>query len=231
MAHWLFLPEDALDDLSAFSDLSTSQIEKLGRILEEDEGAKVSSLYLKIAETLAIGDDTAADLYGLFDYAQDERSRNNQTGTAVFEEFESFLKTRSKGKEGSKAEAVLKKLQEKRGLLINLFGDSPRRDHAKKIRHLKNAPLPHLHIFRLYCDFRPVFDKEAEKIVGGVPNITLRMVTHAGQERPQDIVVQLDDEDLGVIRKQLERLQKKMRVLKAQFGDLFRMVKDESRGN
>src|SRR4051794_3962583 len=111
MAHWLFLPDDAIDDIRTLADFSSTQFERLRQVLEAEVEAKSYSLYLKIAESLGIPDQKAAGLYPLFDYVKKERSRNEKNGGAVGQEIERFLKGGGGGggAEGGEAEKLLVK--------------------------------------------------------------------------------------------------------------------------
>ena len=62
MAHWLFLPNDALDDLLILSRLPNDSIGKLRNLLDSGEFRMRYKFYVHVAEALGIPDESAARL-------------------------------------------------------------------------------------------------------------------------------------------------------------------------
>ena len=62
MAHWLFLPDDAIDDIAVLAELSPKQVETLRAHLDSHEFRPRYSFYTKVADLLGISDESAAKL-------------------------------------------------------------------------------------------------------------------------------------------------------------------------
>src|SRR5438128_165441 len=180
MGHWLFLPDDAMDDLSSLAELSTDQISKLRDFLDSGDFQYRYKYFVKVADLLGISDESAAKLCTFIHYVQAQRVQNAQTGESIPEEFETFLRQVSRDEEGrSEANRILGRIRENRPLLAKLFSDLPEYDLSEKVRGLETGPLPHLHNFRAFCDLRPVYDAGAERIVSWFPVIILSLSAHS----------------------------------------------------
>src|SRR6266849_597855 len=193
MAHWLFLPNDAIDDLEVLAKLSGEEVARLREFLDSAEFRPRYNFYVKVAELLGISDESAAKLCSFVNYVQTQRTRNKQTGAAVPDEFERFLQNSLEDKDrGSRSERLLRFIRDNRDALTRLFSALPEFDFSTKVRGLEIGPLPHLQNFRAFCDLRPVFDTGADEIVSCFPVITLCLVTHSAEsDETKDVLVQL----------------------------------------
>lgn len=217
MAHWLFLPDDAFDDLTRLAKLAPDKLPKLRALLDSSEFELRYKFFVKLADQLGVSDEAAAKLCSFINYVQVQRARNNEAGESVPGELEYFL--RAAGKQAEEAELVLKYIRDNRDTLAQLFSEPALFESAEKLRGLETGPLPHLDSVRTYCDLRPVYDKHADKIVSTFPVITLSLTIHdTTAEEMKDILVQLTESDLKEFRKQFNRLDKKLAKLKELYG-------------
>ncbi|HEY7156934.1 MAG TPA: hypothetical protein VH575_23400 [Gemmataceae bacterium] len=231
MAHWLFLPDDAMDDLATLAAIAPSNIEKLREFLDSSEYQIKVKSFVKVADLLGISDESAAKLCTFIDYVQRLREANGQDGAAVVSELRNFLKRNREDKESSgDAQRLLSYLDANEERLAKLFSELPSYVHSEKVRDLEQGPVPHLQSFRAYCDLRPVYDAQAEEIVSCFPIITLCIVTHSAEsDDRQEVLIQLTEADLTEFRKQFVRLEKKLSKLKSRFPDLSIHRKGEVR--
>lgn len=216
MPHWLFLPDDAVEDLTVLASLSPELLTALRDYLDSNEFRPRYTFFVKVAELLNISDEAAAKLCTFINYVQGQRERQKKEGGAVLTEFEHFL-ARAAKEEGPSGEAskTLDKVKGKRSLLIRLFSDLPKYDFSEKVRGLETGPVPHLHGFRTFCDLRPVYNSAANQIVEYLPVITLWLVTHAAAtDKYEEIVVQLAEPDVADLKEQIDRLDKKLALLR-----------------
>lgn len=217
MAHWLFLPDEAMEDVEALAGLSRDKILKLRDFLDSSEYRPRYSFFVKVADLLGVADESAARICTFVNYIQRQRVKSAKSGTSVPEELEVFLHRKSEDKKhGPKVERLLKFVQDNRDLLGRLFSELPTFDFSEKVRGLHSGPVPHLSNFRAYCDLRPVYNAEADEIVSAFPIITLCLTTHsAASDETKEILVQLTEADLEDFDKQFARLRKKISRLKA----------------
>lgn len=217
MHRWLFLPSSVLKDLEVLARLSSVQFDELGQILCSDVGRRRYAASLQLAEALAIPDEDAAGLYSLWRYVQDERSDNAKSGRDVVNELLVFLNARAANAHEAtapRAAWVGATFEEKRALLEVLFGDFPERDRAKKIERLGLGPIPHFVEFKALCDVRPIYDDRAESIEKNTLVLTLRFVTHGNYDEYNDVSMNIAEDELGVIEEELQRLRRKIALLR-----------------
>jgi hypothetical protein len=215
VGHWLFLPDDALDDLETLAKLSSQQTDRLGSLLDSSEVRPKYDFFVKVATLLGVGDETAAKLCTFISYVQRQREKHNKTGEAVLHELDRFLKNAVEGKQGEQARRIIDILWEKNPQLTKLFSELPTYDFSQKVQGLETGPLPHLKSFRAFCDLRPVYDAKADAIIKSFPVITLCLVTHSsGTDESKEVLVQLTETDLDDFSEQFARLRKKLDKLK-----------------
>ncbi|AMV30163.1 hypothetical protein VT84_37570 [Gemmata sp. SH-PL17] len=215
MAHWLFLPDDALHDLVILAALTPDQFEKLRGHLDSHEFRLQYRFYIKVADLLQISDEAAAKLSVFLNHVHTQRVRAKREAESIPTELEHFLGRIQTGENGQLAKGLIGQIRSKKDYIVKLFSDLPKRDFSDKVRDLETGPIPHLHSFRTVCDVRPVFNKEATEITSHLLVITLNMVTHTTVSNDyEEVVVQLAEEDLKEIRTAFERLEKKMVLLK-----------------
>jgi len=216
LSHWLFLPDEAMDDLEILSGLSSEQISRLRDILDSSEFRPKHDLFLKVASLLNITDEAGAKVCTFINYVQSQRVKYKKKVEAVLPELDRFAKNALETKRGDQARRTMERLRDKKELFTQLFSEFAAFDFSQKLRGLETGPLTHLHSFRAYCDLRPVYDAGANKIVSGFPIITLCLVTHSsGTDESKEILVQLTESDLDDFREQFDRLNKKLAILKA----------------
>jgi len=215
IAHWLFLPDDAIDDLGTLSELSADQIIRLREFLDSSEFRPKYDFFVQVATLLGIRDEASARLCTFVNYIQRQRVKHNKKGESVPVELETFLKKAAEGPGREKAVRIIEHIREKRAQLARLFSDLTTYDFSQKVHGLETGPVPHLKSFRTYCDLRPVYDVEADAIVKSFPIITFCLVTHStATDETKETLVQLTESDLDEFREQFERLQKKLEKLK-----------------
>lgn len=216
VARWLYLPDDAIEDLRVLASLSASKIELLRRHIDSREYAPSYKSYLALAELLDISDESAAKLSGFIHYVQTQRIKRKQPGDTVPTEFESFLNRAAKSAAYSdEAQRLAGFIQSQRPLLGRLFSDSVTHTLSEKVRGLETGPAPHLHTFRTYLDLRPVYNADASAILEYRAVIMLGMtIHHSTSDEFKDIVIQLVEGDLAELKKQFQRLDEKLAVLK-----------------
>lgn len=231
MAHWLFLPDEAMEDVETLTGLSSNKLLELRDFLDSSEYRSRYSFFVKVAELLGISDEAAARICTFVNYIQKQRVKSEMSGTAAIDELESFLRRKAEDtKYASKVERLLRFTRDNRDLLSRLFSELPTYDLSEKVRGLQSGPVPHLTNFRAYCDLRPVYDAEADEIVSTFPIITLCLTTHsAASDETKEILVQLTEEDLGDFDKQFARLRKKLSRLKANESSLVTKKKGARR--
>lgn len=218
MAHWLFLPDDAIKDLEILASLSAERLEALRNHFDTHEYSPRYTFYTKVAELLNISDEAAAELCGFISHVQTQRSRLERDAVSVPDELDYFLTQAAKKTE---LRDITKRLQEyiraHKRQLVRLFSDFAKKDYSDKVRGLESGPLPHLHSFRTLCDLRPVYDEDAKKILAYLPVITLSMVVHTSvSDEYQEVSVMLTEGEVREIREALDRLDKKLVILKKQ---------------
>ncbi|MFO0806562.1 MAG: hypothetical protein U0791_25945 [Gemmataceae bacterium] len=215
MAHWLFLPDDALDDLAILSKLPVEGIAAFRVFLNGTEYRPKFNFYVQAAELLDISDESSAKLCTFVNYVQSQASRLSRSGSEVVAELDRFLERRAKDDSTrERASALLRTLRDHRPVLVELFEPVEEDEVAEKERDLGTGPLPHLHTFRTYCDIRPVYDSKGDSIVSHLPIVTLHLVFHqAFSDEYREHVVQLTEDNVSEIRSQLDRLDKKLGVL------------------
>lgn len=231
MAHWLFLPDEAMEDLDALAGLTSDKLLRLRDFLDSSEYRSKYSFFVKVADLLGISDESAARICTFVNYIQKQRIKSAKSGASVPEEIEVFLHRKAEDKKhGSKVERLLRFAKDNRELLVKLFSDLPEHDLSEKVRGLQSGPVPHLANFRAYCDLRPVYDAEADEIVSAFPVITLWISTHsASSDETKEILVQLTEANLEDFDKQFARLRKKLARLKMSEASLVTKKKGPGR--
>jgi len=215
MTHWLFLPDEALDDLDLLSQLSADQVGHLRDFFDSSEFRTKYDFFLKVATLLGIGDETAAKLCTFINHVQRQRVKYTTDGKAALAELNRFLQ-KAEGSRGERAKGIIDRIRNRSQILEKLFSDLPTYDFTQKVHGLETGPLPHLQSFRAYCDMRPVYDVPADEIVKSFPIITFCLVTHSSAtDESKEVLVQLTEEDLDEILKQFTRLRKKLDKLKS----------------
>ena len=217
MKRWLFLPDDAVNELALLASLDVTGVQRIVEILDSEEVRHDPPQSLQIAEALGISDQAAAEMYGLWDYVRDEQMRHRKGDADVIKEFEHFLKRRigrSEGEDKENVERTLKSIQKNKKSFESLFGNLPKRAYGEKVRRLMGGPLPHLHELSTYCDLRPIYNKEGTQILEYIPIITLRLLSHTRHDAYKEVIVQLTENDLPFIREQFQRLDRKLKALK-----------------
>ncbi|MBP3957521.1 hypothetical protein J8F10_19920 [Gemmata sp. G18] len=218
MAHWLFLPDDAIGDIAVLVELTPKQFDLLRNYLDSNEFRPRYAFYTAVADLLGISDESAARLCTFINHVQAQRAKFRHSGSLVPGELESFLQRAVKGKEAEKAKRLLDRIKSLKDHIVKLFSDLPNRDHSVKVRGLESGPLPHLRKFRTFCDLRPVYDAAANKIVQYLPIITLSLTTHrAESDAYEEVVIQLAEGDLAEFQEQFQRLTKKLTLLKEEY--------------
>src|SRR5437588_819328 len=107
MAHWLFLPNDAIKDLETLASLPQEKVLAFKEFLDSRDFRQKYSVYVKAADLLSIADEAAASLCGFTNYVQRQRENDEKPGSAVVDELEHFLK-KTEDREGkSKRERLL----------------------------------------------------------------------------------------------------------------------------
>ena len=215
MAHWLFLPDDAMDDIAILAKLPQGHVAALSVFLHKPEYRPKFTFYVEVAELLDLSDEASAKLCTFVNYVQSQRDRLSKSGSEVVAELDQFLQRRVKDDAArERATILLRLIREHQPVLAELFEAVPEDEIADKERDLGSGPLPHLHIFRTYCDIRPVYDPKGDSIVSHLPIVTLHLVFHQSvSDDYQEHVVQLTEDNVLEIRAQLERLDKKLAVL------------------
>jgi hypothetical protein len=216
MAHWLYLPDDAVEDLMILANLKVEQAESLREHFDANDFVPRSSYYTKVADLVNISDDAASGLCSFVNSVRTQRSRQNRDAASVPDELIGFLQRIPKDKgSGETIRQLTDYVAEQRDFLVSLFSEPPGRDHSDKVRDLESGPLPHVHSIRTFCDIRPVYDAEATEIVAYLPMITLSMVIHkTWSDEFEEVAVLLSDSDIDDLRETLERLDKKLAILK-----------------
>ncbi|QDU22460.1 hypothetical protein [Urbifossiella limnaea] len=216
MAHWLYLPDDAVEDLAILARMSADQIGSLRKHFDDNEYAHRSSYYTAVADLLAISDDAAAGLCSLINSVQSQRTRQGREAESVPGEFLQFLKRLPKNKESQEELVrIANFITDNRSLIVELFSDFPNRDYSDKLRGLETGPLPHLHSFRTVCDLRPVYNADATDIVTYLPLVTMCMTIHKSMSDDfEEVSVLLSEDDIDDIRDALDRLDQKLSLLK-----------------
>src|SRR5262249_15555557 len=129
MPHWLFLPDDALNDLEVLTALSPEKLQVLRKFLDSSAFQLRYSVFVKVAELLGITDEAAAKLCTFINYVQTQRTRNDRPGSAVPDEFEYFLqKAATDDVERATAKRAFAQVREKRELIAKLFSELPEHD-------------------------------------------------------------------------------------------------------
>ena len=218
MAHWLFLPNDAAPDLAILASLSADQIQLLRTYLDSNEFRPRNAFYIKVAELLNIPDESAAKLCSFLNYVQSQRVRLRKDAASIPTEFEYFLKQVERHtKPEHNTAAVLAFLQNNKAGLVGLFSDLPQREYSEKVRGLEQGPLPHLHSFRTFCDYRPVFNADASEITSYLSVITISLSTHCtNSDKFEETTVQISESELSELKEAIARLDKKLSLLKKQ---------------
>jgi hypothetical protein len=216
MAHWLYLPDDAVEDLTILASLSPEQAESLREHFDANEFVPRSSYYTNVADLVNISDDAASGLCSFINSVRTQRSRQNRDAATVPDELLGFLQRIPKDKGSKDTIGQLADYVEKqRSFLVSLFSEPPGRGHSDKVRDLESGPLPHVHSIRTFCDIRPVYDDEASEIVAYLPMVTLSMVIHKTWcDEFEEVAVLLSDSDIDDLRETLDRLDKKLTILK-----------------
>jgi hypothetical protein len=219
MSHWLFLPDDALDDLVTLAGIPSGKLAQLRDIIDSNEFELRYASFVKVADLLGVSDESAARLCSFINYLNRQRGKNKKSGKDVVGELERFL-GRGKNAKGQEEQAkkALRYISDNREQLANLFSALPEYEHSEKVRSLERGPVPHLHGFKAYCDLRPVYDAGADRIVSCFPVITLCLRTHstvAGETK--EVLVQLTEGDIQEFREEFSRLDKKLARLRQQF--------------
>src|SRR4051812_10072334 len=133
MPHWLFLPDDTLQDLAILASLSKSQIATLKEFLDSNEYRPKYAFFTKVAELLGISDQSAANLCTFVGYVQTQRARGKRPGASVPTEFEYFLTRAARDKEVQpEAERLLEFIRANKALIADLFSDFPKHDLSEK---------------------------------------------------------------------------------------------------
>lgn len=224
MNRWLFLPNGAIQDLRALSDLSDEAVEQLQQALELESGPNSRSTFLRIGEIVSLADQDAASFYYFWDYVQEQRKENHRSAADAISEFVAFLRSKPLGAEQSKEQKladIAKRIWEKRLILAKLFGDFPRRELAEKVKSLELGPLPHLTGIRTFCDVRPVFDKAGVRISNFLPTLVLRIRAHGFPDEHKEMIVQLTEKQLSGIESEFQRLRRKLNALRERFPELL----------
>src|SRR5437879_1285484 len=99
MAHWLFLPDDAMEDLATLAELPPEKVAKLREFLDSSDFQLRYQFFVKAADLLGVSDESAAKLCTFINYVQTQRAKNDQSGASVLDELEFFLERASKDKE------------------------------------------------------------------------------------------------------------------------------------
>jgi hypothetical protein len=215
MTHWLFLPDDALDDLEILSGLSVERIETLRNYLDSNEFRPRYSFYVKVAELLGVSDESAAKLCSFLNHVHTQRTKLNREAASIPNEIEHFL-NRVPAQSRERVRPVIEYVKSNKNTIVKLFSELPVRDLEEKIVDLESSPLPHLHTFRTYCDLRPVFDSGATKIVKYLPVITFSFSTHCREtDNQEQLNVQVSESQLSEVREAINRLDKKLVQVKA----------------
>lgn len=214
MPHWLYLPEDAIGDLALLADLPIEKIQAF-RDLDPSEFATRSSYYTNVAELLDISDTEATELCGFISHVQSQHRRHGQPAATIPAELEYFI-AHTDEPEGH--QEVLTFVKTNTDLLISLLSHYEKQRISEKIQALEFGPLPHLHGFKTLCDLRPVYDATATKIVTLLPVITLCLDIHNPIEESTEVVaIALNEKDVLEMRESLDRLEKKLALLKRQY--------------
>ena len=211
MAHWLFLPNDAIEDISILSKLHANQIDSLRDLLDSSEFVLRSKFYVRVAETLAIPDEASARICSFINYVQTQRAKNERQPAEVVDELAYFLKGYSAESRANEIDTITKKIREIGPSLTSLFAKLPRKEFSEKKRGLEFGLIPHLDAFRFFCDLRPLYDTDATEILELFPTITMHVVTHArSSDKIEEFLVQLSEDDIQEIKSQIDRLEKKL---------------------
>jgi hypothetical protein len=223
MAHWLFLPNDAINDIETLSGLSRENLAALQKFLDSTDFQRRNTFYVKAADLLGISDEKAASLCSFVNYIQRQRTQQKKSGESVPDELEHFLASQPEDKRSK----LLGYVRENKKVLSDLFAELPVYELSSKIRGLETGPLPHLASFRTFCDLRPVYNPDGSKIVSSFPLITCQLVVHSTEtNRHTEIVVQLKESDIEEFTSQFDRLKKKLVELHNRFST-FLAKKDE----
>jgi hypothetical protein len=224
MAHWLFLPNDVMEDLAALTSFEPRKLAALRTVLDSADFQLRYSSFVKVADLLGVSDEAAARVCTFLDYLRSQRVRNKRQAQEVIEELQRFLKRKAEEPDYAKtATQASRFLAENQAEFVNLFADAPEYEHGEKVRGLEGGPLPHLDGFKAYCDLRPVYDASADKLVSCFPVITLRLLTHSTlSHTSKEILVQLTEGDIGDIKAEFDRLEKKLAKLKEEFSTAIR---------
>src|SRR5258708_7365902 len=107
MAHWLFLPDDAIEDIAVLAELTVKQVDLLRGHLDSNEFRASYRFYTTVAEVLGISDESAAKLCTFINHVQTQRIRLKRDAESVPGELESFLTRALKGKERERAQRLL----------------------------------------------------------------------------------------------------------------------------
>jgi len=216
MAHWLFLPNDAVQDLVILAGLTPAQLDALRSHLDSHEFRLQYRFYIKVADLLRISDEAAAKLCTFLSHVHTLRMRSKKDASTIPAELDHFLSMAPKGdKPEEDPKTLSEKIKASQDQIVRLFSDLPQRDRSDKVRDLETGPLPHLHGFRTLCDVRPVYDDEASKITANLLVITMCLSTHkASSGDYEELVIQMTEDDVADMQKALGRLEKKLQLLK-----------------
>jgi hypothetical protein len=222
MGRWLFLPDTVQKDLGTLSRASVERLGKLRSLLDSAEGRRNSAFYIRVAETLGVSDQEAAEVFSFWEYVQQERAEKEKTGGEAVEEFVSFLEgklaSHKSAKDKESLVQTLRETKQKSPVLAELFSDCPKREFARKSSLLESGPLPHLANIRSFCDIRPIYNKSGTEIVDQVALITLRLGTHSDHlDEHKEVLINLREQDVDRLERELKRLRQKLALMKKGF--------------
>src|SRR5258708_35392465 len=125
MAHWLFLPTDAIEDIETVSKLSGEDLTRLRDFLDSNDFRPRYAFYTKVADLLDISDESAAKLCNFISHVQTQRAKQERSGADVSGELAHFLgKVMAEdNSQGPRAKKLIEFVREHQADLARLFSD------------------------------------------------------------------------------------------------------------
>lgn len=216
MKRVLYIPSEAVAEISKLLSLNGEDIENLRKILIDPNNDTVLEIYLDIINKINVSDDEAASIFKVYKYILLILEERELDFSQIVPEIKYIL-------ERSKIEnynQIIQNIDINSQILSKLFSaQSSESEHVKK-KFLSSEIFNSVVNINSICDIRPVFNTERTEIAEFFKSISMEFTVKDSIDDLKVIPLSFDDEAFDDLLSEIKKIQQKKTVIEEKLSKL-----------
>lgn len=209
MERSLYIPNEALPDITRFLLLSHEHITKLFGVLIDSENKTIIDILLAIVNEINVSDDEAASIFSSYKYFLLIFEENKSTFSQLVPEIRYIL-------ENSKIqdyEEVITNVETNSENFSNLFSAKSMESRYAKKRFLSSEIYNSVININSVCDIRPLFNEDRNEILELLNSVYIEFAVQDSADNIKIIPLSFDEETFDNLVSEIENIKKKKSVI------------------